>query len=246
MRAILFDLDDTLYRFAPCHAAALDAAYRVLGGPLDLTRAAFEARYDAVRDAWVARLGEVAAAHSREIFFKTLVEEARGRTTPTLSLDANSAYWDGFLSAMAPEPGVRDLLEDLGRRGLGRVLVTNLTVGIQLTKLVRLGLDHCFEQVVTSEEAGADKPDPRPFQVALARSGVDPGDALMVGDDFARDVLGATAVGLPACWIRWGRPVRPLPPGCSSVARTPELAQVLELARPRPGKGPPGRTEGGP
>ncbi len=57
--------------------------------------------------------------------------------------------------------------------------------------LERLGLAEPFAAIVTAAEVGAAKPDPRPFQVALERLGVDAGRALHVGDDAVTDVVGA-------------------------------------------------------
>ena len=61
--------------------------------------------------------------------------------------------------------------------------------------LARLALDRYFSTVVTSAEAGAPKPDPAPFRLALERLGVDAGRALHVGDEQA-DELGAAAAGM--------------------------------------------------
>lgn len=223
---MLFDLDGTLYPYAPCHQAGLAAAHAAIGGDLGLDAAAFEREYQASRRAQFERLGEVAAAHSRELYFKDLVDRVRGRADVGLSLDGLEAYWAGFHRAMAPFPAARPLLDALAGRGLTRCLVTNLTTRVQLEKLVTLGLDDAFDHIVTSEEAGADKPDPRPFEVALARCGVEPGEAWMIGDDLARDVEGAASCGIPALWMpEDSPPSAALPPGCHRIEG---LAALLE------------------
>jgi putative hydrolase of the HAD superfamily len=61
--------------------------------------------------------------------------------------------------------------------------------------LGRAGLDGFFAAVVSSADAGAPKPDRRPFLLALERLGVEPGRALHCGDEPA-DEEGAAAAGL--------------------------------------------------
>ena len=72
------------------------------------------------------------------------------------------------------------------------------------------------------------KPHRRPFEVALARLGVAPSEALMIGDSYARDVVGAAALGIDAVWIDAEAAVdaRPCAPAIAAVAR---LADVLAL-----------------
>jgi HAD superfamily hydrolase (TIGR01509 family) len=64
--------------------------------------------------------------------------------------------------------------------------------------LEALGLAPLLDVVVLPADAGAAKPDPRIFQLALARLGVAAAEALYVGDDAEDDVAGATAAGLRA------------------------------------------------
>jgi putative hydrolase of the HAD superfamily len=79
----------------------------------------------------------------------------------------------------------------------------DFTLGI-LTNLSRdmvpvchdLGLDVCLDFIVTSKEAGANKPAPPMFLMALEKSGVKPAEAVHVGDQYKFDVLGARAVGI--------------------------------------------------
>lgn len=62
--------------------------------------------------------------------------------------------------------------------------------------LASLGLDRYLDFVLASGAAGLAKPDPALFRLAATRAGVDPADALMVGDSYRADVLGARAAGM--------------------------------------------------
>lgn len=59
----------------------------------------------------------------------------------------------------------------------------------------RYGILGCFDSITISAEEGVMKPDPRIFEIALARAGVQPAEALFV-DDSARNIAGAAALGL--------------------------------------------------
>jgi HAD superfamily hydrolase (TIGR01509 family) len=91
-------------------------------------------------------------------------------------------------------PGAEDALGRLRAAGLVLVCVGNWDVSLA-DYLRRVGLSHFFATVVSSAEAGAPKPDPRPFELALSRIGIRPERALHVGDSDA-DRDGARAAGL--------------------------------------------------
>jgi putative hydrolase of the HAD superfamily len=82
-------------------------------------------------------------------------------------------------------------LDDLRLLGIPTAIVTDLTAQIQFRKVVYFGLDHYFNYIVTSEEAGFDKPHEAPFQIALEK--MQPkGDCIwMVGDNPINDIRGA-------------------------------------------------------
>ena len=112
-----------------------------------------------------------------------------------VDLDA-SAFVDSFMASIVfePMPGALETLTDLRARGLPLAVVSNWDVGLA-EHLERIGAAHLFSAIVTSAEAGAAKPDPEVFRVALERLGVDPGRALHVGDE-PEDEEGAAAAGM--------------------------------------------------
>jgi HAD superfamily hydrolase (TIGR01509 family) len=93
-----------------------------------------------------------------------------------------------------PIAGAKAALERLRAAGLALACVGNWDISLE-EHLARLGLSSYFGIVVTSAEAGAPKPDPAPFRLALGRIGVNASRALHVGDTEA-DRKGAAAAGL--------------------------------------------------
>jgi putative hydrolase of the HAD superfamily len=101
-----------------------------------------------------------------------------------------------FVEALVFEAvaGATDACRALAGAGLRLAVVSNWDVGLQ-DQLARLGLTAIIGEVVTSAEAGAPKPDPAVFRLALSRLGVTPGRAVHVGDAPA-DEEGARAAGV--------------------------------------------------
>lgn len=101
--------------------------------------------------------------------------------------------------AMTPKrtalmPGARELLTDLG--GRYRIhIITNGFHEVQREKIASSALEHHFELVLSSEMAGAKKPDPRIFHAAMQRTKATPLDSLMIGDSVPADIIGARTAG---------------------------------------------------
>jgi HAD superfamily hydrolase (TIGR01549 family) len=100
-----------------------------------------------------------------------------------------------------PIAGAEEMLDALARRfRLG--LIANQGPECR-RRLARLGWLNRFEVVALSEEEGLFKPDPALFRLALERAGVEPPEALMVGDRLDNDIAPASAMGMSTIWVRW-------------------------------------------
>jgi putative hydrolase of the HAD superfamily len=112
-----------------------------------------------------------------------------------VEIDADD-FTPAFVEAMVFRPldGSADALERLRAAGLVLACLSDWDIGLR-EQLVKSGLDHLFALVLTSAEAGAEKPDPAIFAAALERLGVEPARTLHVGDGEA-DRDGALAAGL--------------------------------------------------
>jgi HAD superfamily hydrolase (TIGR01549 family) len=191
--AVLVDLDDTLYAYAPAHAAALLAARERCEVRLGIEGSAFDRFFEAARAHVKQALGHTASAHNRLLYFQRLIELSTNKSDPMLALELEKTYWRRYLSSAELFPHVRDFIDELRYAKIPTALVTDLTTQIQLRKLVYFELDHAFDAVVTSEEVGADKPDPRMYEAALSKLGLEKGKARawMIGDCPEKDVRGA-------------------------------------------------------
>ncbi len=103
-----------------------------------------------------------------------------------------------YSNSITVEPEVLDTLGKLKEDGYRLGLVSNVTLLPDLMRadLERLGILQHLDASVFSSEVGVRKPDPRIFQEALQRVGVEPGSAVFVGDRLLDDVSGARSVGM--------------------------------------------------
>ena len=168
MKAVLFDLDDTLYAYKPCHAQGLEEVLSSIVSDWKLSRDEAESLYARARD-WIHnQLHNTAASHHRLLYMSKLCEFA-GQNPVIHARRLKDIYWKGHFTRMDFHPGARELLVSLKNSGILLGLVTDLTADIQYQKLRHLGLESTFDAVVTSEEAGIEKPSPVMFRLAIEK-----------------------------------------------------------------------------
>lgn len=170
MKAALVDLDGTLLDTAPDLAAAANAMLAELGHPvLDP---------EAVRDF----VGKGLAVLVRRALEASLGRSPRAdaQAQALACFEVHYARLNG--AASKPYPGVREGLAAMRAHGLRLACVTNKLLRYTEPLLARSHLTAAFDIVVTSDLAGARKPDPAVFLYACRTLGVDPGEACVIGD----------------------------------------------------------------
>jgi HAD superfamily hydrolase (TIGR01549 family) len=211
---VLFDLDDTLFD----HARAVRAGLRAVRNEIDpehaRSPAELEAKYGDLLERIHPRVvsGRIGAVEARRWRFQRLAEWA-GRPVSAGGAEALAAvYREAYQRHRFATPGASELLRALGRRHTIGIVTNNLAAE-QAEKLERIGLSGLVDFLVISEEAGVSKPDPAIFRIALRRARARPEEAVMVGDSWENDVLGARGAGIAAAWYR-PRPIvaRPAEP----------------------------------
>jgi putative hydrolase of the HAD superfamily len=188
--AVLFDTDNTLYPYDPAHIAAQEAVKRKVMSTFSISAADFDSAFSEARTQIKTRLGQTASSHSRLLYLQRMLEIMGLGSQVLLALDFEQTYWRTFLANADLFDDVKELLDDLRLLGIPTAIVTDLTAQIQFRKVVYFGLDHYFNFIVTSEEAGFDKPHAAPFQIALKK--MQPkGDCIwMIGDNPVNDIRG--------------------------------------------------------
>lgn len=189
--AILFDTDNTLYPYDPAHEAAQAAVRRKVATTFSIDPEDFDKAFKEARKQIKARLKHTASSHSRLLYLQRMLEIMGLGSQVLWALDFEQTYWRTFLSNAILFEEVKELLDDVRLLGIPTAIVTDLTAQIQFRKVVYFGLDHYFDFIVTSEEAGFDKPHEAPFQIALEKMRPKGSCVWMIGDNPVNDIRGA-------------------------------------------------------
>ena len=196
IRAIVFDLDNTLTDFMRMKAAAIDAAVdAMIDAGLELPREAIRARIDAIYQEQGLEYQKV---------FDQLLESELGHIDPKILASGVVAYRRARESSLVLYPHVQMTLLELVRRGIKIGVVSDAPAPQAWLRLCQLGLQHVFEAVVTFDDTREQKPSPAPFREVLRRLAVEPHEALMVGDWPARDMVGGRQLGMRTAFARYG------------------------------------------
>ncbi len=205
IRAVLFDLDNTLTDFMRMKTVSIGAAVDAM---LDAGLDALVTTSGDVspRDHVVARIGEVYDREGIEYqkVFNTFLQEELGTVDYKILAAAIVGYRRARDSALVPYPHVHLTLHHLMRRGLRMGVLSDAPRESAWLRLVYLNLHHVFDEVVTFEDTGVHKPGREPFQALLDRLGVRAEEALMIGDWPERDMAGARALGIRTVFAHYG------------------------------------------
>lgn len=190
LKAVIFDLDDTLY---PEHTY-VRSGFRAVAAWCERTLGlSAEEAYRVLDDSFRRGL--------RGNAFDLLLEHF---AQPPRHVGEMVRVYRDHRPSIDPFPGVRAAVAQVGDR-YRTGLITDGYADVQRRKLDALGLAPLLDAVVFSDDLGRAcwKPAPQPFMRALELLDVDPPEAVYVGDNPAKDFLGARRAGLSSIQIRW-------------------------------------------
>ena len=98
-------------------------------------------------------------------------------------------------------PEAQTVLRALWETGLHVGLISDIDNEFIIHELARLGIIEYFDAITTSEEAGVSKPDPQVFEIALSKANCTGSEAIHIGDNLERDIIGAKSLGMTAIWF---------------------------------------------
>ena len=196
IKAIVFDLDNTLVDFMAMKRQAVDAAIdAMLDAGLDLTREEVKSRIDVIYKERGTEYQQV---------FDDLMFSVFNRLNHRILASGIIAYRKAREAALKPYPHVTATLMELHRQGIKLAVLTDAPSREAWLRLCHVNLHHIFSMAVTFDDTGERKPSPKPFNKALEMLHVQPHEALMIGDWAERDMVGAKAVGMRTAFARYG------------------------------------------
>ena len=188
LKAVVFDMDNTLFDFVEAKLKACRAVVEYLG----------------VGDAEGLLRYFLRGVHGFESH-ENIEDYMRDKG---ISLEKYREccriYEEAKLSSIKPYPHIREVLERLRGMGLKLAVVTDAMNGHAISRLKKAGLLHLFDVVVSADMTGKKKPEPDSIKLALQKLGVGAEEAVLVGDSIRRDIEAGRKLGMLTVYAAYG------------------------------------------
>ncbi|MFL3025710.1 MAG: TIGR02253 family HAD-type hydrolase [Candidatus Neomarinimicrobiota bacterium] len=196
IKAIIFDLDNTLLDFMKMKQFAVKAAITAMN------EAGLNIDEDqAYKD--IFKLYESKGWENQQVFDDFLIQNF-GKVSNKILAAGIVSYRRAREATLLVYPNVNKTLIELIKMGIQLAVVSDAPSREAWMRLYYLNLHHVFDPVLTYDDSGAHKPSPKPFEMALDILNVNSDEALMIGDWPDRDVVGASQIGMKTIFARYG------------------------------------------
>lgn len=196
IKAIIFDLDNTLLDFVKMKQFSVKAAITAMNeAGLDVDE---KKAYEDIFDLYMERGWE------NQQVFDDYLNQTVGEVSNKILAAGIVSYRRAREATLLVYPNVNKALIQLIKMGINLAVVSDAPSREAWMRLYYLNLHHVFDPVLTFDDTGVRKPSPKPFQMALDYLKIDPNEAIMIGDWPERDVVGAKEIGMKTIFARYG------------------------------------------
>ncbi|MFC1769204.1 TIGR02253 family HAD-type hydrolase [Nanoarchaeota archaeon] len=198
IKAVLFDLDNTLIDFMKMKKMSCDAAISAM----------IDAGLEMKKEEATKTLYNLYGEYGMEdpLVFQRLLQQKSGEIDHRILANGIVAYRKvrgGYLDSY---PHVRNVLMQLRKKNIKTAIITDAPRLKAWIRLASMKIDDLFDTVVAFEDTNRRKPSKLPFKKVLDYLSLKPDNCLMVGDWPERDILGAKNLGIKTCFARYGNP----------------------------------------
>ncbi len=212
VRAVFFDIDNTLYDSATLSKMARKNSVLAM----------IDSGLNQPVEKVLVDLDEIIEKHGSNYHWHyDELLKLYGRSDAKIIAAGVVAYEHTKNAYLKPLAGVVPTLIALKKHYRIGAISNGLTIK-QWEKLVGLRLHHFFDSVVTSEECSCEKPAPEIYLTALKSLDVKPDEAVMVGDKYDVDIIGAQNVGMHGVWLK-----KEPPKNSNEINRFSDLIELL-------------------
>ncbi len=196
IKAILFDLDNTLIDFWKMKSMSVEAAIRAMQD------AGLNINHETAKLKLYALYNEL--GYEYKYIFEKFLEQVNGKINWKILSNAIVAYRRVRSGFLEPYPRVTQTLLKLVGQGYKLGIVTDAPSLNAWIRLTRMNLDDFFDVVIGFDDTKQLKPSELPFKAALNRLKVNAKEVLMVGDNIKRDISGAKKLGMKTAFAKYG------------------------------------------
>ncbi len=196
-KLLILDIDDTMCNASESYEKAIETCYVFFSKKHpSFSRNDFLKMYQEARNEVHLELSGTASMHDRFLYFQRMSELMELPFEPRNLEHITEVYWQSVYENLKLFPGVKETMRKIKESGILIGLATNLVADVQIKKLEKLGVEKYIDFVVTSQEAGKEKPHPSVFLLALKKAGCLPEESVMLGDSKDHDIAGANHLGI--------------------------------------------------
>lgn len=196
IKAIIFDLDNTLMDFLKMKREAIEQAIEaMIDSGLTIDKKIIHKTVDEIYDA---------KGMEYQTVFQELLEKLTGEVDYKILCAGIVTYRKVKESFVEPYPHVIPTLITLIKRGYKLAIVSDAPRMQGWTRLAGMRLQHFFDVVVTYEDTNTLKPEKLPFEKALALLNLNADEVLMIGDSIEKDIFGAKRMGMKTALAGYG------------------------------------------
>ncbi|MEM5882973.1 MAG: TIGR02253 family HAD-type hydrolase [Candidatus Aenigmatarchaeota archaeon] len=219
IKAILFDLDNTLIDFIKMKEEACKAAVKaMIKKGLKLP---FKKAYKELMKTYF----EV-GIESDKAFEKFL--EKQGFFNEKILAAGINAYLKKKQKFLKPYPRVKTTLKKLKKLGLKLVIVTDAPKLKAYQRILALGIDDYFDFLIGKEDTGKEKTSLEPLRLALKRLKLKPEEVLLVGDSLEKDIKPAKKLGIRTVLAKYGQERKEKGKPDFKIERIDELLKIVK------------------
>lgn len=208
MKAVLLDLDDTLFDHQHCYRCALRAVFDEFEALRTKPFAYLDTLYQNILEVFHAKAvaGEIPLEEARMLRMQAIFADYGMDISLDNAQRIDAAHYrHAYVNARRAVPGAKRLLEQIRERELAVGIITNHVLAEQRDKLTAIGLMDYADVLIAAGEVGVSKPDPHIFQVLLDALYCQPHETVLIGDAWHADIIGAKQAGIRAIWLnRYG------------------------------------------
>ncbi|MBI2085693.1 MAG: TIGR02253 family HAD-type hydrolase [Candidatus Aenigmarchaeota archaeon] len=216
IKAVIFDLDNTLMDFMSTKKASCDAAIDAM------IKAGLKTPKNRASKILFSLYWKKGIEH--QTIFQIFLKKILGKIDYKIMAAGIIAYRRTKNSILKTYPNVKNVLGKL-HRNYKLAILSDAPALQAWTRLVEMGLEDFFDVVVTYDDTKKHKPHPKPFMAVLKKLGVKNSEVIMIGDNVMRDVKGANRLGIKSVLASYGN-VNPQKPDIKPGA---EIDDINEL-----------------